>query len=293
MEMIFGDECELEYVLGLIRDQDRDESSLEPMPTARYLADRLRAGLVTDGVDEDQIATTSDIVNWFLVYEAPQGSWHRAYAQCLATLMIYFFGSSGPLDSPGDRLTRESDFLRLETECGYVLMADRLRMATEEVSQQLERTRLWFENTNDALIDVSQQLDAVKQQAGTAPAASNIEEKLNQILVGMGEIKGSVDEAGKGIANLQPKESGKHKALRLQAERKKEEAAHRLSGAKFVVAGFHKRWAEKEGCSPENIKRLLQMARDEEGSSEKGTRGGGDSTPKWWPRVVSKGRGDT
>ncbi|MDK9704013.1 MAG: hypothetical protein OEL20_12825 [Sulfuritalea sp.] len=267
MKMIFGDEIELEHVLDLIRQDDQTEPDTEPMPTARYLAGLLRAGLIADGVEAHQIADTSDIVNWFLVYESPRGSWHRAYAQCLATLMIYFFKPSGPLTAATDRLARAADLLRLEDECGHVLMADRLRMATEEVGRQLEKTWLWFERTNDALIDVSDELRTAKKQAGTDGASEAITAKLQGISDLLESIKPSIEKTAVGVAALQPKETDRQKAGRLMESLKRERGDYVARGEKFTAVGFQKRWAVKEGCSADNIKRLLALARKQEGQS--------------------------
>lgn len=276
MEMILGDECELEYRLQQIGEEDQGEPSSRPilenpssekMPTAHYLANQLRAGLIADGVEAHQIADTSDIVNWFLVYEAPQGSWHRAYAQCLATLMIYFFEPAGPLSSPSERLARAAELRRLEEECGHVLMADRLRMATEEVGRQLERTWLWFERTNDALIDVSDELRNAKKQAGIDAADESIATQLKGIADLSESIKSTLEKTAADVAALLPKETDQRKAVRLMESLKNERATYVAHGEKFTAVGFHKRWAIKEGCSAENIKRLLALARKLEGQS--------------------------
>jgi hypothetical protein len=267
MKMIFGDEIELERVLDLIRQDDETQPDAEPMPTARRLAGLLRDGLIADGVEPDQIADTSDIVNWFLVYEAPQGSWHRAYAQCLVTLMIYFSEPTGPLTAATDRLARAADLLRLEQECGHVLMADRLRMATDEVGRELEKVWLWFERTNDALIDVSDELRTTKKQAGTDGASEVITTQLQGITALLESIKPSIEKTAVGVAALQPKETDRQKAVRLMESLKREKAEYVVRGEKFTAVGFHKRRAIKEGCSAENIKRLLALARKQEAPS--------------------------
>lgn len=276
MKMILGDECELEYRLEQIHEEDQSEPirrpilenpSSEKMPTAHYMADRLREGLIAGGVKANQIADTSDIVNWFLVYEAPQGSWHRAYAQCLATLMMYFFEPTGPLSSPAERLARAADLRRLEEECGHVLMADRLRMAADEVGRELEKVWLWFERTNDALIDVSDELRAANKQVGGDGASEAITTKLQRITALLESIKPSIEKTAEGVAALQPKETNGQRAVRLMESLRMERANYVARGDKFTAVDFHKRWAIKEGCSAENIRRLLTVARKQERQS--------------------------
>lgn len=268
MKMIFGDEGDLEHVLDLIRSQDMEGLSNEPMPAARRLADLLREGLVADGVEAHQIADTSDIVNWFLVYECPQGSWHRAYAQCLATLMIYFLEPSGSLQSAGDRLARDVDLRRLEDHCGYVLMADRLRLATDEVTRQLERTWYWFEQVNDALIDVSNEIRSAPATAVAPDGNALVAERLLAIEGMLGSIKSITEKTAEGVAALRPKETGEQKAVRLLETLNREKAEYLARGKKFTATEFHRRWAAKEGCGTDNIKRLLSLGRQLESGAE-------------------------
>jgi len=106
--------------------------------------------------------------------------------------------------------------------------------------------------------------DVGKAKAGIDGASEAMSAKLEGIT---DLLQLSIEKIAVGVAALQPKETDMQKAGRLMESFKRERADYVVRGEKFTSDGFYKRWAIKEGCGADNIKRLLSIARKQEGQS--------------------------
>lgn len=134
MRPIFVDCEEIKHVLALIKDQweaPPDGSPAGPnMETARYLIKLLREELIQHGgVTAEQVADANEIVHWYLPEEhlVTPDMWQYAFADCMATLMLYFDQPIGPSDKAAERLAREVELTRLEENFVAVFQADARR----------------------------------------------------------------------------------------------------------------------------------------------------------------------
>lgn len=126
MKQILGDECELQHVLDVIKEQwSCNPAEVSHVPTADYLAGLIRRELIEcGGVEEDQIVDTSSIANWFLVYESAPGSWQHVFADCLLCIMLYFREPIGEQAAAVDKLYALNIWQDFERRLTAVLTAD-------------------------------------------------------------------------------------------------------------------------------------------------------------------------
>jgi hypothetical protein len=139
MKLVFSDYSEITHVFRIIKEQWEESPNdfpprpeyIPPMGTARYLADLLRGELVTEGgASEDDLEDAGEILNWYMPGIEP-GMWQYHFAECLASLLIYFWE---PLGKPqaGDTWNRLAEINRLESKLVLVMLADHLRHAVRE-----------------------------------------------------------------------------------------------------------------------------------------------------------------
>lgn len=138
-QLIFEDEDEIQRVLEIIKEQftvplDYDQSNHgRGMGTAHYLAGLLRQELIDHGgAKSSEIKDPKEIVHWYMVEVVKPGQWQFDFADCLASLELYFLSPYGPPKSATDFLHVQGEIDHLEAKCRAVMRSDHLRHATHE-----------------------------------------------------------------------------------------------------------------------------------------------------------------
>lgn len=138
MNWIFSDFYEISRVIKIIAEQWEESPDCDPpMPTVNYLARLLQQELIEHGgVTAEQIENANEIVFHYLPDKnlVEPGMWQYAFADCLATLLIYFSCPIGRAESAAESLARAGELDKLEQSFVAVLMADTARFREQAIN---------------------------------------------------------------------------------------------------------------------------------------------------------------
>ncbi|SEN63599.1 hypothetical protein [Nitrosomonas marina] len=137
MRQIFQDHGEIDHVIYLIEEQWNDTHRNQyEMRTAKCLADFLRDELLSNGNTEpSEIVDANEIVFWYLDKRVSPDMWQYAFADCLASLLLYFYEPAGITDDVYERLERNNQINDLREKCVKVLHADLARISAAKINR--------------------------------------------------------------------------------------------------------------------------------------------------------------
>lgn len=139
MRQIFEDYGEVEHVIYLIEEQWKDTHRNQyEMRTAKILAEFLRDELLNNGnVRPEDIVDANEIVVWYLDRKVSPDMWQYVFADCLASLLIYFYKPIGVTDDVYEELERSNQINDLREKCVRVLHADIARIGAAKINRMM------------------------------------------------------------------------------------------------------------------------------------------------------------